>query len=147
VAGAILLLILVLIGGWALGRRGASRTDWRAQAVQADVDGTALHDAALAELIAATTTNQPDRWPAIADAGDALSLSLQRLRASAPGDEGARAVQPALDAVGALRSAVAIARAAPAGQPLDEEAARTMRQRLEELAAGLRDLKAHAGRG
>jgi hypothetical protein len=147
IAGAALVLILVLLGGWALGRRGASRSDWRAQAVQADLDGTALHDAALAELIAATTANRPDRWPAIAESADGLAVSLQRLQASAPGDEGVRAVQPALAAVGALRSAIAVAGAAPPGLPLDEEAARTVRQRLEELAATLRDLRASAGRG
>jgi hypothetical protein len=140
VAAAILILIVVIVAGWALGRRGASRRDWSAQARQASGDGTALHDAALAELIAAATANRPDRWSAIASACNELSLSLQRLLTSAPDDAGTRKTQVALDAVGGVRSAVAIVSAAPPDQPLDPEAARTMRQRLEDLAVGLRGL-------
>jgi hypothetical protein len=46
-----------------------------------------------------------------------------------------------------VQSAITIARGAPAGAPLDEEAARTLRERLEQLAAALRDLRAYAERG
>jgi hypothetical protein len=140
VAAAILILIVVIVGAWALGRRGAARRDWSAQARQANGDGAALHDTALAELIAAATANRPEGWSAIASACNELSLSLQRLQTSAPDDAGTRKTQVALDAVGGVRSAVAIASAAPPGQPLDPEAARTMRQRLEDLAVGLRGL-------
>jgi hypothetical protein len=50
-------------------------------------------------------------------------------------------VQASLEAVGTLRSAIAIVSGAPAGLPLDEEAARTLRQRLEQLAAALQNLR------
>ena len=144
--GAILLVIAVLIAGWALGRRGASRKTWSAQALQATGEGTALHDTALAELIAATSANRPERWSSIGSTADALWASLQRLPA-APADRAAQTAQAALDAVGAVRSAIAIASGAPAGVPLDAEAARTLRERLEQLAAALRDLRTYAERG
>ena len=81
---AALVVAAVLIGGWALGRRGAARKNWRAQALQASIDGTALHDGALAELIGATSANHAERWSAIAtDAGE-LSASLQRLEVRHP---------------------------------------------------------------
>jgi hypothetical protein len=144
--GAILLVIALLIAGWALGRRGASRKTWGAQALQATGEGTALHDTALAELIAATSANRPERWSSIASTADDLRASLQRLPA-APADRAAQAAQAALDTVGAAQSAIAIARGAPAGVPLDAEAARTLRERLEQLAAALRDLRAYAERG
>jgi hypothetical protein len=144
---AALLLIVVLIAGWALGRRVASRKGWRAQALQANADGTALHDAALAELIAATAANRPDRWSAIAGAVDQLQASLQRLETSPPDDDAGRAVQAALGALGPVRSAVAIGASAPAGTPLDADAVRTLRERLEELAASLRALRTYAGTG
>jgi len=144
---AILLLLVVLIVGWAVGRRGASRKGWRAQALQANADGTALHDAALAELIAATAANRPDRWSAIAGAVDQLQVSLQRLETSPPDDDAGRAVQAALGALGPVRSAVAIGAGAPAGTPLDADAVRTLRERLDELAASLRTLRTYAGTG
>ena len=143
-AAAILLVIAALIGGWAFGRRGGSRKTWRAQARQANVDGTALHDTALGELIAATSANRPEQWSVIAAAADNLSATLQRLEASSPDDQATRVVRSALEAVVTVRSAIAIARAAPPSLPLDEEAGRTLRQRLEELAAALRDLRAYA---
>jgi hypothetical protein len=46
-----------------------------------------------------------------------------------------------------VQSAIAIARGAPAGIPLDEEAARTLRERLQQLAAALGALRAYAERG
>ena len=94
------------------------------------------------ELIAATSANRPERWPPIASAADEFSASLQRLQASPPNDRAAMSVQAALDVVGTVRSAIAIVSGAPAGVPLDEEAARTLRERLEQLAATLRDLRA-----
>jgi hypothetical protein len=145
-AGVILLVLALVIAGWALGRRGASRKTWSAQALQATGEGTGLHDTALAELIAATSANRPERWSSIASTADGLWASLQRLPA-APADRAAQTTQAALDAVGAVQSAIAIARGAPAGIPLDEEAARTLRERLEQLAAALRDLRAYAERG
>jgi hypothetical protein len=145
-AGAILLVLALVLAGWAIGRRGGSRKTWSAQALQATGEGTALHDIALAELIAATSTNRPERWSSIASTADALWTSLQRLE-TAPADRAAQATQAALDAVGAVRSAIAIAAGAPAGVPLDEEAARTLRQRLEQLAAAMRDVRAYAERG
>ena len=141
-AGAILLAIALAIAGWALGRRGGSRKTWNAQALQARAQGTALHDTALAELIAATSGNRPERWPPIASAADQLSASLQQLQASPPSDVAAQSAQAALDVVGTVRSAIAIVSGAPAGLPLDEEAARTLRQRLEQLAAALQNLRA-----
>jgi prophage DNA circulation protein len=145
-ASAILLVLALVIAGWAFGRRGASRKTWSAQALEATGRGTALHDAMLAELIAATSANRPERWSSIASTADELGASLQRLP-DAPADRAAQTTQAALDAVGAVQSAITIARGAPAGAPLDEEAARTLRERLEQLAAALRDLRAYAERG
>lgn len=145
-AGAVLLVILLLIVGWAVGRRGASRKTWNAQALQAIGEGTALHDTALAELIAATSANRPERWSSIASMADGLWTSLQRLQ-TAPADRAAETLQASIEAAGAVRSAIAIARGAPPGVPLDEEAARTLRQRLEQLAAALGNLRAAAGSG
>jgi hypothetical protein len=145
-AGVILLVLALVIAGWAFGRRGASRKTWSAQALEATGRGAGLHDTALAELIAATTANRPDRWSSIASIADELWASLQRLPA-APSDRATQTTQAALDAVGAVQSAIAIARGAPADIPLDEEAARTLRERLEQLAAALRALRAHAERG
>jgi hypothetical protein len=145
-AGVILLVLALVIAGWAFGRRGASRKTWSAQALEATGRGTGLHDAALAELIAATSANRPDRWSSIASIADELWASLQRLPA-APSDRATQTTQAALDAVGAAQSAIAIARGAPAGIPLDEEAARTLRERLEQLAAALGALRAYAERG
>ena len=145
-ASAILLVLALVIAGWAFGRRGASRKTWSAQALEATGRGTALHDAMLAELIAATSANRPERWSSIASTADELGASLQRLP-DTPADRAAQTMQAALDAVGAVQSAITIARSAPAGAPLDEEAARTLRERLEQLAAALRDLRAYAERG
>lgn len=144
---AILIVVAVLIAGWAIGRRGGSRKSWRARATQVGADGAALHDAALGELIAATQANRPERWTAIAGAADTLAASLRQLEASSPGDDATGVTQGALAATAAVRSAVAIAGSAPAGLPLDDEAARTLRDRLEQLAAAARDLTAYAGRG
>lgn len=78
---AALAVAAVSIGAWALRRRGAARKNFRAQARQATVDGTALHDGAVVELIAATGTNRAERWSAIATDAGQLSASLQRLEA------------------------------------------------------------------
>jgi hypothetical protein len=145
-AGVILLVLALVIAGWAFGRRGASRKTWSAQTLEATGRGTGLHDAALAELIAATSANRPDRWSSIASIADELWASLQRLP-TAPPDRATQTTQAALDAVGAVQSAIAIARGAPAGIPLDEEAARTLRERLQQLAAALGALRAYAERG
>jgi hypothetical protein len=144
---AILLVIAVLIAGWAIGRRGGSRKSWQAQVGQVGADGAALHDAALGELIAATQANRPERWAAIATGADTLAASLRQLEASSPGEEATRVTQGAISAAAAARSAVAIAGSAPAGLPLDEEAARTLRERLEQLAAASRDLATYARNG
>jgi uncharacterized protein HemX len=146
-AAAILLVLVVLIGGWALGRRGAARRAWSPQALQASSDGTALHDTVLGELIAAERGNRPEQWSAIAAAGDRLSASLQRLGTSSPDDQATHAVQTAVAALSTVRSAVAIAAGAPAGTPLDQEASRTVRQRLEDMAAAMRQLESAAGSG
>jgi hypothetical protein len=133
-------VILLLLGGWWLGRRGASRDSWKALAVQASRDGTALHDASLAALVAAASANEPARWSAVAAAADELSAALQRLVASGPDEQHRFLAQSALDAVAGLRSAIGIASAAPVGSPLDEEASRTLRERLEQASAALSEL-------
>ena len=142
-AAAGLLLAAILIGAWALGRRGAARRAWKATARQAAADGSALHDAALAELIASRTANSPDRWSVIDNAANGVSTSLQRLQAAPPDDQAARTAQTALEQVDAVRSAIAIAHAAPAGLPLDDDAELTLRQRIEGLPAVMRDLSTH----
>jgi hypothetical protein len=110
-------------------------------------EGAALHDAALGELIAAGQANRPQRWEAIAGSTDTLAASLRQLEASSPGEEATRMTQGALAAAAAVRSAVAIAGSAPAGLPLDDEAVRTLRERLEQLAAASRDLAGSAADG
>jgi hypothetical protein len=144
---AILIVAAVVIAGWAIGRRGGSRKSWRAGATQVGADGAALHDAALGELIAATQANHPERWTTLAGTADTLAASLRQLEASSPGEEATGVTQGALSATAAVRSAIAIAGSAPAGLPLDDEAARTLRERLEQLAAASRELSAYAARG
>ena len=141
-AGAILLAALVGAVVWALMRRRATRQDWSSAARQAEADGTALHDAAVGELIAAGTANRPERWSAIVEAGDVLAASLTQVEGLAPGDTERRAVTGAGQAVAELRSALSIAAGAPGDTPLDEVARDLLRERLEMLAAALRTLTA-----
>lgn len=139
---AALLVVAAGVAAWAIGRRGAARKSWKTQAFHASVQGTALHDDALAELIASNDANRPERWTALAgDAGD-LSMSLQTLEASSPAPPAAMASQTMLDAVTGFRSALTVAGSAPRGLPLDPEAGRTVRQRLEQLALAVEGLRA-----
>lgn len=144
-AGAILVGLLVAAIAWALGRRGAPGREWRATAFQTAADGTALHDAALAELIAAATANRPERWAAVATHADRVVASLQELAASPPDEDARQAAQAGLEAAGFVRSGLAVASASPAGRPLDPDAEGTLRQRLDGLAAALGRLRAAAG--
>jgi len=146
-AGAILVGLLVAAIAWALGRRGAPGREWRATAFQTAADGTALHDAALAELIAATTANRPERWAAVATHADRVVASLQELAASPPDEDARQAAQAGLEAAGFVRSGLAVASASPAGRPLDPDAEGTLRQRLDGLAAALGRLRTAAGHG
>jgi hypothetical protein len=97
---AILVALLVAAIGWALGRRGAPGREWRAKAFQTAADGTAFHDAALAELITATAANRPDRWAAVATHADRVVASLQELDASPPDGDARQAAHGALEAAG-----------------------------------------------
>ena len=142
---AILVALLVAAIAWAVGRRGAPGREWRAAAFQTAADGTALHDAALAELIAATTANRPERWAAVATHADRVVASLQGLAASPPDEDARQAAQAGLEAAGFVRSGLAVASASPAGRPLDPDAEGTLRQRLDGLAAALGRLRAAAG--
>jgi hypothetical protein len=144
---AILVALLVAAIAWAVGRRGAPGREWRAAAFQTAADGTALHDAALAELIAATTANRPERWAAVATHADRVVASLQGLAASPPDEDARQAAQAALEAAGFVRSGLAVASASPAGRPLDPDAEGTLRQRLDGLAAALGRLRTAAGHG
>jgi hypothetical protein len=135
--GAIVVALLVAAVGWALGRRGAPAREWRAKAFQAAADGTAFHDAALAELIAAMAANRPERWAAVATHADRVAASLHELEAAPPDDGARQAAHAALEAAGLARSALAVASASPAGQPLDADAERTLRQRLDDLAVAI----------
>ena len=141
---ALLVAALVAAVGWALGRRGAPGREWRASAFQTAADGTAFHDAALGELIAATTANRPERWSAVASHADRVAASLQELAASPPDEDARQAAQGALEAAGSARSALAVASASPAGRPLDADAERMLRQRLDDLAAALGHLRTAA---
>jgi hypothetical protein len=143
----LLLVVLVVTVGWALGRRGAARKNWSANARQASADGMAFHDAAMGEVIAAAMANRPERWSAIAGAGDHCETSLQRLASAAPDEHAGRLVRSAQDAAAAVGSAVAIALAAPPGRPLDDAAGRTLRERLAPFAAAIADLAAYAEQG
>jgi hypothetical protein len=143
--GALLVALLVAAIAWALGRRGAPGREWRATAVQTAADGTAFHDAALGELIAATATNRPERWSAVASHADRVAASLQQLESTAPDDDARQAARGALEAAGSARSALAVASASPSGQPLDTDAERTLRLRLDELAAAIGRLRTAAG--
>jgi hypothetical protein len=144
---AILVALLVAAIAWAVGRRGAPGREWRAAAFQTAADGTALHDAALAELIAATTANRPERWAAVATHADRVVASLQGLAASPPDEDARQAAQAGLEAAGFVRSGLAVASASPAGRPLDPDAEGTLRQRLDGLAAALGRLRTAAGHG
>ena len=144
---AILVALLVAAIAWAVGRRGAPGREWRAAAFQTVADGTALHDAALAELIAATTANRPERWAAVATHADRVVASLQALAASPPDEDARQAAQAGLEAAGFVRSGLAVASASPAGRPLDPDAEGTLRQRLDGLAAALGRLQTAAGHG
>jgi hypothetical protein len=143
---AILVALLVAAIAWALGRRGAPGREWRAAAHHTASDGTAFHDAALAELIASTTANRPERWSAVSTHADRVVTSLQGLTANPPDDDSRHAADGALEAAGLARSALAVVRASPAGRPLDRDAERTLRQRLEALSASLGRLQTAAGR-
>jgi hypothetical protein len=143
----LLLVVLVVIVGWALGRRGAARKNWSANARQASADGMAFHDAAMGEAIAAAMANRPERWAAIASAGDHCETSLQRLASTAPDEHAGRLVRSAQDAAAAVGSEVAFALAAPPGRPLDDAAGRTLRERLAPFAAAIADLAAYAEQG
>jgi len=144
---AILVALLVAAIAWAVGRRGAPSREWRAAAFQTVADGTALHDAALAELIAATTANRPERWAAVATHADRVVASLQELAASPPDEDARQAAQAGLEAAGFVRSGLAVASASPAGRPVDPDAEGTLRQRLDGLAAALGRLRTAAGHG
>ena len=144
---AILVALLVAAIAWAVGRRGAPGREWRAAAFQTAADGTALHDAALAELIAATTANRPERWAAAATHADRVVASLQGLAASPPDEDARQAAQAGLEAAGFVRSGLAVASASPAGRSLDPDAEGTLRQRLDGLAAALGRLRTAAGHG
>jgi hypothetical protein len=143
-AGALLVALLVAAIAWALGRRGAPGREWRTTATQTAADGTAFHDAALGELIAATATNRPERWSAVASHADRVAASLQQLESSAPDDDARQAARGAREAAGSARSALAVASASPSGQPLDTDAERTLRLRLDELAAAIGRLRTAA---
>jgi hypothetical protein len=144
-AAAILVALAVAAGGWALGRRGGERKRWRAAATQALGEGRMLHDRALGELMASASANRPEQWAGIAAESGQLAASLGRLRDSAPGEQEGAAAAAAADAAGGVGSAAAIAEAAPAGASLDESAARTLRGRIEQLAASLEQVTRHAG--
>ena len=138
---AILVALLVAAIAWALGRRGAPGRDWRAKAFQTASDGTAFHDTALAELIASTTANRPERWSAVSTHADRVLASLQELAASPPDDDARQAANGALEAAGFARSALGVVSASPAGRTLDPDAERTLRQRLDDLAVALARLR------
>jgi hypothetical protein len=142
---AILVALLVGAIAWALGRRGTPGREWRAAAFQTTSDGTAFHDAALAELIASTTANRPERWSAVSTHADRVVASLQGLAANPPDDDSRQAAAGALEAAGLARSALAVVSASPAGRPLDRDAESTLRQRLDALSAWLGRLRAVAG--
>jgi hypothetical protein len=144
-AGVAFLVAAVAIAAVALSRRGAAKKSWQEQAYRATVQGGALHDGAVAELIAANSANRPERWSALdGDAGD-LSMSLQTLQASSDGPQ-TTAVLSTLSATADFRSAAAVAGSAPQGTPLEPEAGRTLRQRLEQLSVALEALRAQAVR-
>ncbi len=144
-----MLLVAALLGAvvWAVLRHRNARKNWRASALQANADGTALHDAAVGELISAGTANRPERWESITEAGNALAASLASLEAAPPSEAARQAATGVSEAVTGLRAALTIASAAPAGTPLDEAARDTLRERLQELAAALQELKTAAGSG
>jgi uncharacterized protein HemX len=142
---ALLIALLVAAIAWALGRRRAPGRDWRAAAFQTASDGTAFHDAALAELIASTTANRPERWSAVSTHADRIVASLQELAADPPDDEARQAANGALEAAGLARSALAVVSASPAGRPLDRDAESTLRQRLDALSAWIGSLRTAAG--
>ena len=73
-----------------------------------------------------------------------LPASLQELAASPPDEDARQAAQGALEAAGSARSALAVASASPAGRPLDADAERMLRQRLDDLAAALGHLRTAA---
>ena len=77
IVAAVLAVGLALVAAFVFGRRAASRKQWRASAVRADTDGTALHDATITALIAAATDNQPTAWSAATGGADALLTDLQ----------------------------------------------------------------------
>jgi hypothetical protein len=70
--------------------------------------------------------------------------TLQRLELSAPDDQARLLARQGIDTVTALRSAMTVAEAAPQGSPLDEEAARTLRDRLNDATSALDAITAHA---
>ena len=132
---------MALVAAFVFGRRAASRKQWRATAVRAGTDGSALHDATMTVLIEAVTDNRPTAWSAASGSADALLTDLQTLEASAPYEHDRQTVRAAHDAVAAVRSAIAGAVAAPAGTPLDQATAQTLRSRLDDMTSALGDLR------
>jgi hypothetical protein len=144
VAGLIVVAIVLAIVGWVLSRRRSPAAIWAAEAGPLGAAGVGLHDTALSALLAAGTANDPARWSAAGAAADQVTASLQRLEVSAPDDPARLLARQAIDTVTALRSAIAVAEAAPSTSPLDEEAARTLRDRLNDASAALDAVTARA---
>jgi hypothetical protein len=132
-------VVAIVLGvvGWVLSRRRSPSAIWAAEAGPLGAAGVGLHDTALSALLAAGTASDPARWSAAGVAADQVTASLQRLEVSAPDDQARLLARQGIDTVTALRSAIAVAEAAPPGSPLDEEAARVLRDRLNDATAAL----------
>ena len=112
--------------------------------MQAEADGAALHDVALNELVAAAAANPQDRRASLADTSLALSSILDRVQAAAPDDDEARRARDAAGAVRSVDAAIATARAAAHGMPLDQVASGVLRERLDVMIGALRELRTAA---
>jgi hypothetical protein len=125
--GAIALIAVMAIIIRSSGRRSAKATGWRSNVIDAYAKGSALYDAMrVAEGPGALyAADSAARWTDIQRRADDLTQTLYRLRESAPDEESRMQVADVLDALHAVRSAMAAERAPGGALPGHAEVVRS----------------------
>ena len=125
--GAIALIAVMWIIIRSSGRRSAKAKGWRSNVIDAYAKGSALYDAMrVAEGPGALgAVDSGARWMDIQRRADDLTQTLYRLRESAPNEEARMQVADVLDALHAVRSAMAAERAPGGALPGHAEVVRS----------------------
>ena len=125
--GAIALIAVMWIIIRSSGRRSKKASGWRSNVIDAYAKGSALYDAMrVAEGPGALgAVDSGARWMDIQRRADDLTQTLYRLRESAPDEEARMQVADVLDALHAVRSAMAAERAPGGALPGHAEVVRS----------------------